>query len=139
MANYRNSVLIAYSLKLTGCDLQVVARHASQRTLLEGAHIPCLDEEEIPIRKMDIVIEATGSQAGYVLAGTIEVDFSDVVVDEITLVGSRCGPFAPALRLMETGLVDPRPLINAHYPLREGIAAFERANQPGVFKVVLQP
>jgi threonine dehydrogenase-like Zn-dependent dehydrogenase len=72
-------------------------------------------------------------------AGKLEVDFSAVVVDEITLVGSRCGPFAPALRVMREEMVDPCPLINANYPLREGIAAFERASQPGVFKVLVQP
>jgi threonine dehydrogenase-like Zn-dependent dehydrogenase len=148
--------LIAYTLKLTGCDLHVVTRHASQRRLLDAANIPCLGAEDVPVRKMDIVVEATGSPAGYALArkavrprgtvvlkstyaGRIEVDFSSVVVDEITLIGSRCGPFHPALRLMEMGLVDPRLLINANYPLTEGIAAFDLASQPGIFKVLVRP
>lgn len=148
--------LIAYTLKLTGCDLQVVTRHDSQRRLLEAANISCLSGEEVFARKVDMVIEATGSPAGYALArkavrprgtvvlkstytGRLEVDFSAVVVDEITLIGSRCGPFLPALRLMEKGLVDPRLLINANYPLAEGIAAFELASQPGVFKVLVRP
>ena len=148
--------LIASTLKLTGCDLRVVARHAGQRKLLEAAQIPWLGEDEIPMRNMDLVIEATGSQAGFALArravrprgtiilkstyaGNIEVDFSSVVVDELTLVGSRCGPFPPALRLMEAGRVDPRPLISAYYPLQEGIAAFECAKQSGIFKVLFQP
>lgn len=148
--------LIASTLKLTGCDLKVVTRHASQRKLLEAAQIICVGEDEIPVRKMDVVVEATGSQAGFMLAreavrprgtivlkstyaGSIEVDISSVVVDELTLLGSRCGPFLPALRMMAAGQVDPRPLINAHYPLGEGIAAFECADQPGVFKVLLQP
>ena len=148
--------LIAYTLKLTGCALQVVARHDSQRKLLGAVGIPWLGEDEVPERKMDMVVEATGSPAGFALArkavrprgtivlkstyaGKLEVDFSAVVVDEITLVGSRCGPFAPALRVMREEMVDPCPLINANYPLREGIAAFERASQPGVFKVLVQP
>jgi len=148
--------LIAYTLKLTGCDLRVVARHDSQRKLLGAVNIPCLSEEEVPTGKVDIVVEATGSPAGFALArkavrprgtivlkstyaGQINVDFSAVVVDEITLVGSRCGPFGRALRVLQDGLVDPRPLINAHYSLREGLAAFEKASQPGVFKVLVRP
>lgn len=148
--------LIAYTLKLTGCLLRVIVRHDSQRNLLEAVGIPCLGEDEVPIRKMDVVVEATGSPAGFMLArkavrprgaivlkstyaGKVEADFSAVVVDEVTLVGSRCGPFAPALRVMGKEMVDPRPLINANYPLREGVAAFERAAQPGVFKVLVQP
>ncbi|HNB51970.1 MAG TPA: alcohol dehydrogenase catalytic domain-containing protein, partial [Anaerolineales bacterium] len=148
--------LIAYTLKLTGCDLRVVTRHASQRNLLEGLGIVCIHPEEVSPRKMDLVVEATGSPAGFELArkavrprgtmvlkstyaGQLTMDVSAIVVDEINLMGSRCGPFAPALRLMEVGLVDPRPLINANYPLSEGIAAFACAEQGGVFKVLLRP
>jgi threonine dehydrogenase-like Zn-dependent dehydrogenase len=65
------------------------------------------------------------------------LDMSSLVVDEITLVGSRCGPFAPALRLLESRLVDPRPLISAAFPLAEGAAAFERAARPEALKVLL--
>jgi len=148
--------LIAYLLKLTGCDLRVVARHDSQRKLLDGVGVVWIGEDEVHERKMDIVVEVTGSQAGFALArkavrprgtivlkstyaGNIDMDLSSVVVDEVTLIGSRCGPFVPALQLMEMGLVDPRLLINANYPLEEGIAAFHLAAQPGVFKVLLRP
>ena len=61
-----------------------------------------------------------------------------VVVDEITLVGSRCGPFEPALRLLREGGVDVMPLVHARYPLQEGVAAFEHAEHPGVLKVLLE-
>ena len=60
-----------------------------------------------------------------------------VVVDEIKLIGSRCGPFAPALRLLEQRLVDVTPLIHDTFPLDDGLAAFERAAAPGVLKVLL--
>jgi threonine dehydrogenase-like Zn-dependent dehydrogenase len=60
-------------------------------------------------------------------------------VDEITLVGSRCGPFAPALRLLAAGLVDPVLMIDARYPLSGGAAAFEKAAAQGVLKVLLAP
>ena len=148
--------LIAYTLKLTGCGLQVVARYESQCDLLRESGIPCLGEDEVPERKMDMVVEVTGSPAGFALArkavrprgtivlkstyaGKLEADFSAVVVDEITLVGSRCGPFERALRMLRDEMVDLYPLINANYPLREGIAAFEKASQPGVFKVLVRP
>ena len=60
-----------------------------------------------------------------------------VAVDEVTLAGSRCGPFAPALRLLERGLVDVAPLIQARYPLNEALVAFEHASHPGTLKVLV--
>ena len=67
----------------------------------------------------------------------MQVNLSSIVVDEITLIGSRCGPFAPALALLESGQVDPTGLIDARYPLDEAIEAFDRAAQPGALKVIL--
>jgi len=104
----------------------------------------------------DLVVEVTGSAEGFALsrkavrprgtlllkstfAGDVSLNLSAIVVDEITLLGSRCGPFAPALRLLESGLVDPLPLVSARYPLAEGIAALEKAAEPGVLKVLLYP
>ncbi len=146
--------LIARVLRLGGCRLQVVARHPRQRHLLERAGIPWLDETEVSERLFDWVVEATGAPAGFHLArralrprgtlvlkstyrGRVEVDFSSLVVDEITLVGSRCGPFAPALRLLEQGLVDPLPLIDGRFTLDDGETALARAAKPGVMKVLL--
>jgi threonine dehydrogenase-like Zn-dependent dehydrogenase len=60
-----------------------------------------------------------------------------VVVDEVTLAGSRCGPFAPALRLLEQRLVKVEALIQATYPLNNGLAAIEQAAAPGALKVLL--
>jgi threonine dehydrogenase-like Zn-dependent dehydrogenase len=147
--------LIARTLVLTGCDLQVMARHENQVTLLKPQHIAVVPEGAVPSRCMDVVIEATGSPAGFVLArqavrprgtlvlkstykGDTRLDLSGMVVDEITLTGSRCGPFAPALRLLEREQVDPTPLIQERYALADGLAAFERAAQPGALKVLLQ-
>ena len=59
------------------------------------------------------------------------------VVDEVTIVGSRCGPFPAALRLLAQRLVDVEPLIHATFRLDEGVAAFEQAAAPGVLKVLL--
>jgi 2-desacetyl-2-hydroxyethyl bacteriochlorophyllide A dehydrogenase len=147
--------LIAQTSALIGCDLSVVVRHAYQRAVLAERSISTLGEDQVALRAYDLVIEATGSPAGFELArravrprgtlvlkstyaGKLTSDFSSIVVDEITLVGSRCGPFAPALRLLSAGQVDPRPLITARYPLAEVLTAFEHAAQPGVFKILLE-
>ena len=150
----RLGLLIAETLSLTGCDLKAVTRRERQRKLLAGRGICSIREEDIPEGKMDVVVEATGSPAGFLLArkavrprGTIvlkstykgehKADFSSLVVDEITLTGSRCGPFLPALRLLKKKKVDPAALIDARYPLSDGIRAMEHASRPGVLKVLL--
>jgi 2-desacetyl-2-hydroxyethyl bacteriochlorophyllide A dehydrogenase len=147
--------LIAQTLVLTGCELHVAARHKIQRELLTARTINWLDEKKIPKRSFDITVEATGSAEGFVQArtavrpggtivlkstykGHIGVNFSTVVVDEITIVGSCCGPFAPALRLIEAQLIDPTILIAQRYHLNNALKAFERAAQPGILKVILQ-
>ena len=147
--------LIARVLRLSGCELQVAARHPRQRRLLEGEGIPWLDEGEVPERAFDLVVEATGAPGGFELArralrprgtlmlkstyrGRVEVDLSALVVDEITLVGSRCGPITPALRLLTQGLVDPLPLIEERFGLGDGEEALVRAAQPGAMKILLE-
>ena len=69
--------------------------------------------------------------------GTGEWRSNDVVVDEVTLVGSRCGPFEPALRLLERGVIHVWPLIAAVYPLHQALEALDHAAQPGVLKIQL--
>jgi threonine dehydrogenase-like Zn-dependent dehydrogenase len=148
--------LVAQTLALTGCDLRVLTRHARQRELLAARRIRTMDEDEMQPWLWDIVVEATGSPGGFAVArkavrprgtlvvkstykGQLNVDFSRLVVDEITVVGSRCGPFEPALRLLESGQVDPLPLIDAEHPLRDGLEAFESAGQTGAMKILLRP
>lgn len=148
--------LIAQTLALTGCDLRVVARHPLQQKLLTGRGIRLLAEAEVQPRRWDVVVEATGSPSGFNLArralrprGTLllkstyrgeqTLNLSPFVVDEITILGSRCGPFAPALRLLAAQKVDPTPLIAARLSLAEALAAFEQAAQPGMLKVLIQP
>ncbi len=67
----------------------------------------------------------------------LDANLTEAVVDEITLVGSRCGPFAPALRLLERGLVKVAPMIEARYTLSEVLTAFEHAARPGTLKVLV--
>jgi threonine dehydrogenase-like Zn-dependent dehydrogenase len=147
--------LVAQTLNLTGCELQVVTRHASQQRLLAMHSIATCQEEAVPTNALDVVVEATGSPQGFALArravrsrgtivmkstykGEMQINFSSIVVDEITLVGSRCGPFQPALNLLESGKVEPRPLITARYPLEEAERAIQHAGQPGALKVLLE-
>lgn len=70
-------------------------------------------------------------------AGPLECNMTMIVVDEITVVGSRCGPFAAALRLLAEGRVDVTPLIQARYPLDEGIQALAKAREKGMLKVLI--
>jgi alcohol dehydrogenase len=103
-----------------------------------------------------LVVEATGSPSGLALGqhmteprgtlvlkstfhGAAPVETWPLVVKEITLVGSRCGPFAKAIALLRTGKVDPRPLITRTFPLSEAPAAIQFAQQPGVMKALLKP
>lgn len=152
----RLGLLIAQTLRLTGCDLQVVVRRPEQSALLARFNLPSVTEDELHERQADVVVEATGSPAGFALAQKVlhprgvlvlksthtddrPLNLSPLVVSEIQLVGSRCGPFPPALRLLERGLVDPTPLIAAVYPLDDGLAALEHARQPGALKILLRP
>jgi len=147
--------LIAQTLALTGCSLHVVARHPHQQALLSARGIRLITEAEIQPRRWDIVVEATGSPDGFNLArravrprgtmvlkstykGEMNVNFSSIVVDEITLLGSRCGPFDAALRLLENRAVDPTVLITEQYKLGEILKAFDHAAQAGVLKVLIE-
>jgi len=146
--------LIAQSLIPTGCDLRVAARYEKQQKLLAQKKVNIIVEQAISENAFDIAIEATGSADGFFLAqkavrpggtivlkstykGDVQVNLSSIVVDEITLVGSRCGPFAPALAMLEDGQIEPTGFIDARYPLEKALQAFDRATQPGTLKVIL--
>ena len=148
-------LLIAQVLKLHGADLTVIARHKRQLDLLGAWGIRAARREDIPDGMADVVVEATGNPDGFSAAldivrprGTImlkstyhglpQADLTRVVVNEIRLVGSRCGPFRPALRLLELGLIDVESMIDARYPLEEGVAALEHAAKRGTLKILLE-
>lgn len=148
--------LIAQTLALTGAGLRVLARHPQQIRLLADRGIQSIQEDEIQRWRWDVAIEATGSSAGFEIArkairprgtlvmkstykGEMSVNFSSIVVDEINLVGSRCGPFEPALRLLESKRVDPTVLIAAEFKLDEALKAFDEAAKPGMLKVLVRP
>jgi threonine dehydrogenase-like Zn-dependent dehydrogenase len=104
--------------------------------------------------RFDVVVEASGSATGLPLAlslvnprGTIvlksthhrltELQMSTVVVNEITIVGSRCGRFRPALDLLASGSVDVAALVTARFSLDEGMSAFEKAAESSSIKILL--
>jgi threonine dehydrogenase-like Zn-dependent dehydrogenase len=112
-----------------------------------------MKEDQIPEGEYHVVVDATGAPGGFraarravrptgvllmksTYADTLTLDASSLVVDEITLIGSRCGPFEPALRLLEKGLVNPEPLIAGIYPLESWNQAFKKVQQKGVLKIL---
>lgn len=159
----RLGLLCAMVLAQTGCTLTVIGRHQAKLDLLRAAGIADTrlsapeTYADLTGALPDVVVEATGSPAGFAAAldlvrpmGTLvlkstfadrlaDFDVSRLVVEEITLVGSRCGPFPRALAALASGAIDVLPLIHARRPLSDGLAAFDYARQKGVLKVLLDP
>jgi threonine dehydrogenase-like Zn-dependent dehydrogenase len=152
----RLGLLCAQALRPTGCELVVVGRSATGRARARALGLETCDETVPPRRQADVVLECSGERSGFELAralvrprgtlvlkstyhGRTEVDLSSLVVDELTLVGSRCGDLAPALRALAAGTFAVRASIEARYALREGLQAFEHASGPGVLKVLIEP
>jgi threonine dehydrogenase-like Zn-dependent dehydrogenase len=159
----RLGLLCAAVLATTGCDLTVIGHHpeklalAAASTRVRTAVISDELNAELHGNPADVVVEVTGSPLGFAAAlelvrplGTIvlkstfadklvQFDISKLVVDEISLVGSRCGPFDRALEAIAMKQVDVLPLINRRYPLSDGLRAFEHARQKGVLKVLIDP
>jgi threonine dehydrogenase-like Zn-dependent dehydrogenase len=150
-------LLCAQVVVLTGCDLVVVGRHTEKLHILQRRGMAVTtDINAIKPATLDIAVEATGTPSGFALArqlvrprGTIvlkstyqgealPVNLTSIVVDEITLIGSRCGPFEPAIRLLANRQVDVESIIQARYPLDEGLAAFEQAALKGTLKVLVE-
>ena len=147
--------VIAQVLATTGCQLTVVGRHPRKLAHLAARGI-ATQTDPPPVRRADAVVECTGRREGLqaavaalrprgtlvlksTFAGETSVNLSTIVVDEITVVGSRCGPFEPALAALGTGAVAVAPLIDARFPLADAVAAIARAQVPGTLKVLLQP
>lgn len=148
-------LLVAQVLALTGCDLTVVGRHEKKLAILAARGISTLMNLEDLSSLVDVVVECTGRAEGFDTArrlvrprgiivlkstyhGLVQVDLSSVAVDEIQIVGSRCGPFPPALRLLAQGLVDVTSLIEAEYRLDDAVTAVEHAGRRGALKVLVR-
>lgn len=149
----RLGLLCAQVLALS-CEVTAVGRHPEKLSVLEKRGIKTATSGDGLEDSFDIVVEATGSAGGFSSAldlvtprGTVVLkttvaeraglDLNRVVIDEITVVGSRCGPFEPALRALRDGTVDVKPLITDTFPLEKGVEAVARAAEPGMVKVLL--
>lgn len=146
--------LAAQVLWLSTKNLVCVGKHEWKLNMLRTLGIKAVPREEPLERGADIVVEATGSYDGFARAlelvrpeGTIVLkttvaaptafNLSLPVVNEITILGSRCGPFRPALEALSMGNIEVRPMITGCYNLTEGEKAFERAGEPDAMKVLL--
>jgi len=147
-------MLVAQVLKLTGADVIGVVRREKQAQLLNQWGIASAELKDIPEQSAQVVVDVTGLAQGFADAlnlvesrGTIilkstyngfpQVDMTQVAVREIRVIGSRCGPFDAALRLLERGLIDVTSLIEDRYPFDSALVAMETAAQPGKLKVLL--
>lgn len=154
-------LLCAQTIALSGASVFLIGKHAEKLRIAERRGIETAAPRGGAKRKreFDVVVEASGSPSGFVGAlellrprGTLvlkstfqgagkidEIDQARLVVDEITILGSRCGRFQPALDLLKKGAIDIDSLISEEYPLAEGVHAMQRAARKGVLKVFLRP
>ncbi len=150
-------LLVAQVLAGTGCDLLVVGRHAEKLAILQALGIPTRTSSQwSPAGDQDVVVEATGTADGLnqaleavrprgrvvlksTVAASTTVNLAALVVREVTLVGSRCGPFAPALRALVSGAVHVESLIQSEHPLSRALEALEEAAGRGALKVLIRP
>jgi len=152
----RLGLLVTMVLLGTGCRVTLIGRHPHKLGIAErlGAEVRLFDAA--PRARFDVVVDATGSAVGsaaaleavrpcgvLVLKSTLaeppSIDWTRIVVDEIQLLGSRCGPFAPALRALSAKQFDPSILIDRTFPLSEGVVAFAHALRHGALKVLIEP
>jgi threonine dehydrogenase-like Zn-dependent dehydrogenase len=148
--------LISQVLHTTGASVTTIGKHPEKLALLRdrGVGTCSLDDWVASPELGDIVVEATGSAEGFgramaatrprgclVLKSTIAnapaIDLSPLVIHEIQVVGSRCGPFEPALRALENGTVEVESLVAGRFRLRQGEEALVRAGEKGVLKVLI--
>jgi threonine dehydrogenase-like Zn-dependent dehydrogenase len=151
-------LLCAQALAARGASVTLIGKHENKLQIAARRGIDVLEVDRATKlnHEFDVVVEASGSELGFALAvqllrprgvlvlkstfhGKTPIDASRLVVDEITVVGSRCGRFAPALELLARDLVDVDSLISEEYPLNAGISAMQRAAEKGVLKVLLRP
>ena len=152
----RLGLLVAQVLRAHGADVTVVTRSDAGRTRCASVGFEPLATAAASSRArwFDLVVDATGDPAGFAAAaalvrprGTIvikstfhgetRVPFTTLVVDEITVVGSRCGPFDRAIALLAAGRIQVRPMMSAVYPLHDFAAAFDHATR--ALKIILRP
>jgi threonine dehydrogenase-like Zn-dependent dehydrogenase len=147
-------LLISWVLALEGAEVHLAGHHPHHLALAKTYRVAGFLEAELQKTDYLLVVEASGSPSGLALAlervqpqGVVvlkstyvdrfPLDPAALVVPEVKLVGSRCGPFPMALRLLAQGWIDPRPLMAHIFPLSQGLEAVSSAQQRGVLKVLL--
>jgi threonine dehydrogenase-like Zn-dependent dehydrogenase len=151
----RLGLLVAQVLRNAGCPVRVVGKHPQKLALCEKWSIRSrLLADIVPRHDQDVVVDCTGSAAGFETAmamvrprGTIvlkstvaagkPLNLAPLVIDEITVVGSRCGPFREAIRVLSEKSVDVISLMTRRMKLEQGVEALQHAARPGVLKVIL--
>lgn len=149
-------LLIGQVLALAGTEVIMLGRRTESLDFAEGLGLEAELVEAIEDNSFGFVVEATGSDAGLAnslrivkpqgtlvmkstFSGLAHIDLTKLVVGELHVIGSRCGPFEPALRLLSRGTIDVEKMIDADYALAEGVMAFEQAARPGARKMLLKP
>ena len=151
-------LLCAQVVALTGAATLLVGKHPEKLRIAARRGIETTSPHEAAKRRkqFDVVVEASGAAPGFQLAldllrpkgklvlkstfqGSTEIDAARIVVDEISIVGSRCGRFQPALDLLTNNAIDVDSLISEEHPLANGLKAMTRAKTRGILKVLLRP
>lgn len=148
-------LLIAQVMHAHGARVTVFGRHPEKLAILHSCGISTSAARDHPVSAYRIVIEATGSAEGLreailmtlprgtvvmksTIHGAVSIDTARVIVNEISLLGSRCGRFEPALELLEHGDIKTSSMLSAEFALAQAPAAFAEAARPGVLKVLLR-
>jgi threonine dehydrogenase-like Zn-dependent dehydrogenase len=151
-------LLCAQVLATTGAPVTLIGKHQRKLGIAARRDLETItvDDTKALARSFDLVVEASGSASGFQVGldllhprgvlvlkstfhGASQMDGARIVVDEISVVGSRCGRFLPALELLRQDRVDVESLISEEFRLSEGLHAMSRAAEPGVLKVLLRP
>jgi len=149
----RLGVMVALAMKARGCNPILGGHHDDKLERIAGFGIATGQESELE-PGFDVVVDCTGSTGGLAralalvrprgklvlkttVAGSAGINLAPLVINEIEVIGSRCGRFRPALDALGAGLIDPRALISGVFLLNDGLEALARAAEPSTFKVLL--
>lgn len=149
-------LLIAQVLCVHGAEVHLFGRHESKLRIARKAGVKAHRAGALPRAAYRVTVDATGSAAGLreaaamtlprgvvvmksTVAGETGLDMAPVIVNELTLVGSRCGRFESALPVVASGRLRLKEMVDSEFPLSEGPRAFQRAMERGALKVLLRP
>jgi threonine dehydrogenase-like Zn-dependent dehydrogenase len=151
----RLGLLVAQVLRNAGCPVRVLGKHPEKMEMCQKWQIRSRPLADItPRHDQDVVVDCTGSASGFEVAmqivrprGTIvlkstfasgkPLNLAPLVIDEIQVIGSRCGPFKEAIRALAEKQVDVASLISRRMKIEQGVEAMALAGKPGVIKVIL--